>query len=373
MATAPPRHRRALRPAVEGEDGGAQGGRRQGGRRPDLCLALYDENLKLGSWPPWPPEQLCEGGREPGRRRRGRRREEAAAVARAPRHVASRGRGRDPPAALHARRGGRSEEGHRGSWGTTPGSRAAEELVPRSAPRGRAPPSRGGRTATAWPQGGARERAAAVPSAATTTSRAGAGNARLAGQAGEARPPSRTLAAAAASCAHAGRLLAPAARGPLQLGREEESRRGGLHGPAREGGRRGRPELPAAGGGAQGEAGAPRRRTPRRGVPRCHGSASRHAPLPPARPRRSAPPARAGARRRRRARPRVLTAAAREMKGRRTAVAGVGEEGRARRRAEERRIEGGRRRRGSSGSRAAEELAVGREKKGGEREGEGDG
>ena len=49
MATAPPRHGRALGPAVEGEDGGAQGGRRQGGRRPDLCLALYDENLKLGS------------------------------------------------------------------------------------------------------------------------------------------------------------------------------------------------------------------------------------------------------------------------------------------------------------------------------------
>ena len=69
MATAPPRHGRALGPAVEGEDGGAQGGRRQGERGKEEGRA--------------PPEQLCEGGREPGWRRRGRRREEAAAVARA--------------------------------------------------------------------------------------------------------------------------------------------------------------------------------------------------------------------------------------------------------------------------------------------------
>jgi len=47
------------------------------GARP--CLAVAAARA------PWraPPEQVCEGGREPGHRRRGRRREEAAAVARA--------------------------------------------------------------------------------------------------------------------------------------------------------------------------------------------------------------------------------------------------------------------------------------------------
>ena len=70
MATAP-RAAMAARSAPPWRErtGGAQGGRRQGERGKEEGRA--------------PPEQLCEGGREPGWRRRGRRREEAAAVARA--------------------------------------------------------------------------------------------------------------------------------------------------------------------------------------------------------------------------------------------------------------------------------------------------